>query len=1187
MPERVRRGRAESECAGNPNANAGTAAQKQERQARASAKRQMSSLAAGFVQGAEVPADAMERLSAPVQKLMQEGFIVDTSAPEAIKIEAHQMQEHLIFQHALVARTQQEMPAFLAAVNRQEVRARTYPFDLAMDNRRARNEGKGVVEDQMQESNSKLGDEYDTLYRVVMEKERKVDALALELYEAEQEHDATQVAGRYQDARVHQMEGMLRTLEDACNYKDDEWATMKYEPCAPQCLGRRRASCASIFASASAAATKPKLLESLSTRPRSPSLARAHPRLPGCARSHMKDRIEDYMIHKREDAEKMKTERTTIERESARLIVSQSNLAQQTSKLTNGTRRFGTFLNLERKGREQQMSERRKMADRARQERDARAKHTANVQRLAALNAMGAASAARKTNNFRSQLVMAMRESGRDKAADADKSMRTLAHKLSIPPEDLLQRLLALRSEHSRLVTEVAAAERKQRALNDALNGSKEVLQQYSMQEDVSVGIPFPQQEATTERNLKRTEGRLDTAITKVEELQRLMRSASFFFRGQLSLMPATISVAPSVSRRGEARKRQAQAQAEAEQQAEAEEAARAETSPAAAAGVVGLAAPGVAALASPEEGEQNEEEDAEGDEGHEGEAMPAASSEAGDDSETGEGREDEEAKEGSGGVDSLELNEVRAGKQARLSREGAGSGSFESDGSGAGGGSFKGGGGGRQQPPKSKEEVEALSSLKALLAVVTQLSPYAAYTPARTSPTRTQTMGHLDYEQGCEQQGDRFSYGSSPAHSATPASPGSPPLRGTLLAAPKAGPMPRSMTAPSALHGTPARPKTAPASAGKGAGAGVGVGAAAARQVGFKVGGDEEVIGGAPGSSALDSQSRASNPCNIRVAVNAMGLCNYMAGGGASGGGGACAFASAASAASAASLSPPRPSTACAAFAAASAASATSAASAASAPNQQVALSHLHRSTAFITQKFADSDEEDDDNYDMGASDPIELYADDINFHHFKQFKVNPIVHEKRGVVGFSKTRRRDMSQANAQWVRECAGEISKREVTVVKAKERHSSAGGFQLPPRKSAPALATSQAAAPRTRRASKPGEPGEAVHAGKEGSPPRAVTSPGSPTGSTAGGGWRATANCAAVGASIAGVARKSMDVVEGAGGATATATLTSSATQPALTPASYTQFAKAACNRINASPKPRPSSAAPSANSIRC
>ena len=69
------------------------------------------------------------------------------------------------------------------------------------------------------------------------------------------------------------------------------------------------------------------------------------------------------------------------------------------------------------------------------------------------------------------------------------------------------------------------------------------------------MGIPFPQQEATTERNLKRTEGHLDTAISKVEELQRLMRSASFFFRGQLSLMPATISVAPSVSRRGEARK--------------------------------------------------------------------------------------------------------------------------------------------------------------------------------------------------------------------------------------------------------------------------------------------------------------------------------------------------------------------------------------------------------------------------------------------------------------------------------------------------------------------------------------------------------------------------------------------------------------------------------------------------------
>jgi hypothetical protein len=47
------------------------------------------------------------------------------------------------------------------------------------------------------------------------------------------------------------------------------------------------------------------------------------------------------------------------------------------------------------------------------------------------------------------------------------------------------------------------------------------------------------------------------------------------------------------------------------------------------------------------------------------------------------------------------------------------------------------------------------------------------------------------------------------------------------------------------------------------------------------------------------------------------------------------------------------------------------------------------------------------------------DLYADDLNFHHFKQFRINPIIHEKRGIVGFSKTRRRDTTNAVAQWVR------------------------------------------------------------------------------------------------------------------------------------------------------------------------
>jgi len=87
-----------------------------------------------------------------------------------------------------------------------------------------------------------------------------------------------------------------------------------------------------------------------------------------------------------------------------------------------------------------------------------------------------------------------------------------------------------------------------------------------------------------------------------------------------------------------------------------------------------------------------------------------------------------------------------------------------------------------------------------------------------------------------------------------------------------------------------------------------------------------------------------------------------------------------------------------------------------------------LHRTSAQA------KGEDDDDDAGAGGGGGADPYADDVNFHHFVKYKVNPIVHEKRGVVGFSKTRLRDMSGATAQWVREAAQEKKAREVTEVK---------------------------------------------------------------------------------------------------------------------------------------------------------
>ena len=77
---------------------------------------------------------------------------------------------------------------------------------------------------------------------------------------------------------------------------------------------------------------------------------------------------------------------------------------------------------------------------------------------------------------------------------------------------------------------------------------------------------------------------------------------------------------------------------------------------------------------------------------------------------------------------------------------------------------------------------------------------------------------------------------------------------------------------------------------------------------------------------------------------------------------------------------------------------------------------------------------------------------------------KVNPIIHEKRGIVGFSKSRHRNMSAATAQWVRDAAGEKAAKEYAVVRTGHRDSvSTGPVKRPSRAAAAATANRPASA----------------------------------------------------------------------------------------------------------------------------
>jgi hypothetical protein len=61
------------------------------------------------------------------------------------------------------------------------------------------------------------------------------------------------------------------------------------------------------------------------------------------------------------------------------------------------------------------------------------------------------------------------------------------------------------------------------------------------------------------------------------------------------------------------------------------------------------------------------------------------------------------------------------------------------------------------------------------------------------------------------------------------------------------------------------------------------------------------------------------------------------------------------------------------------------------------------------------------------------DLYSDDINFHHFTKFKVSPVVHEKRGIVGFSKIRQRHASHEGTWWRKQQLNEKTTKSRTAV----------------------------------------------------------------------------------------------------------------------------------------------------------
>ena len=779
--------------------------------------------------------------------------------------------EHLDYQHALAARTARSLPAFEAAVRAQEARARTVPFELAMDNRRAVAEKLQARSLAMQERHAALADEFDALRQATLRKGHELEALRMRVDDASQEITGDGVAGRYGEARAHSMGQMDRTLESACDAQAEEEAMLRF----------------------------------------------------------MLSRLRDQLRAQRDEMDAMRAEHARVTKEVARLKLSQGDLAQLEAKIHSGIRRFKGCMRIEQKGRDTQLAQRRQLAYESTREAEERRAHEEMMRRRAEEGAISRERAHGRSTAFRSQLVRSLREATHGAAEGADRAMHTLASQLKLEPSEVLGRLLELQAEQARLRTSAEDAEGRCRAMQLELAAAHTEREQYrTMEAQPPAGQPAGQHVATAEDGGGDSVGgdsEVDGMAAQADApgAQADAMGAQADLQGaQLDAQLAQVAQVERRVRLAEARLTTAQACA-----AKYEELTRGvsffcthvfarlpET-----AAAIDTVATGTSAPPPPAAVTATFAEDARA----KGEAAEAGAS-----------------REGAGGFDVSTCDDD--------DDDDAEAAAAEADGLVA--------------------QLQRLSRL---------LNKYALY--ARTLPADVSIESAL-YTSSEEMMHARHLANASTSWSR------SRTLRGALAAKSTAD-----------FLRVKARPSLDMAlNDDDDAGSAVGrasqmAGSASLSWLSSPAGAGASPVAGASSAAALDASRRPieSTPPRRRAALavsaNSSMRFNVRVDGGAS-----------------------------------------------------------KQGVAEAAEGAWESSELDAD----------ELYSDDINFHHCMQFKVNPIIHERRGIVGFSKTRRRDLSSGTAQWVREAAGESPQRPVAVVRPAERAHSAGAFQLPPRSRVP-------------------------------------------------------------------------------------------------------------------------------------
>jgi hypothetical protein len=463
------------------------------------AKKEQAWLASELLQGEELARPT----TAPVSRMLRDGFVLDMNPEDQLAvIEGNDTEDFLSKSRLLAARISSRLPAFERLVQEQELRAHLLPFELAMDNRRAKQLGDGGSIEELQERNVALASEYAALHAAAEERAGRFARMEQTGGEWHNEIQGGAIAGRYHDARLHSMTMMHDGIEAAADHEDQHSATLGF----------------------------------------------------------MAARYVQELREKHGQAEALKKQREQMNCEMERLSEARRKMDELDLRMSQSLGRFKAFYELEKQGRSRQLDARRDLSA-MRQHETKQLRHKVSVEKRraedAAIEQVRLATYGKQTVDV---IKIAVREAG---ASAGDRAYRTLASRLGIAPQELLGQFKRLLREIETERQRVATAEARQRHSQGELAKAKlERDALYAEDKGAPVAPPAAKPGAASEAQVRAeqkvrvAETRCEDCRLQAEEASRLLRMVSYSCCGLLERLPVNVSIPINTRERGAAQTR-------------------------------------------------------------------------------------------------------------------------------------------------------------------------------------------------------------------------------------------------------------------------------------------------------------------------------------------------------------------------------------------------------------------------------------------------------------------------------------------------------------------------------------------------------------------------------------------------------------------------------------------------------